>query len=208
MVYRSSLKPYYQLRRSKRRKTRTIHSQGNPQLLHPRSIPIAFLFFHISVELTLSRLTYVRVVENIGRVTKRTRNVDSRCSDSCTVTIMPRSWIGFMHIEISVSNFPNPTFPTNDPPAMVSTEISYGLFLADHQILDLLESELLILPAIMCQNLRGPTLWHLRGCLHAGISRDDVEQIQQCIEMIARFAKRPVDNVGRVSDVKDEMHNM
>lgn len=32
--------------------------------------------------------------------------------------------------------------------AFISTKISYGLFLADHQILNLLGSELVILPAI------------------------------------------------------------
>ena len=92
--------------------------------------------------------------------------------------------------------------------AFISTEISYGLFLADHSILDLAESELVILPAIMCQNLPGPTLWHLRGCLRAGVSAVDTERIQQCIEMIARYAERPIDKIGRVEDVKEELHDV
>ncbi|MCJ1476133.1 hypothetical protein MMC13_004798 [Lambiella insularis] len=89
----------------------------------------------------------------------------------------------------------------------ISDEISYGLFLSDHQILDLAESELVILPAIMCQNLKGPTLWHLRGCVRAGISLADTELIQQAIELIATFAGKTLD-VGRVGDIKDEMHNL
>ena len=87
--------------------------------------------------------------------------------------------------------------------AFVSTDISYGLFLSDHQILDLPESELVILPAIMCQNLRGPTSWHLRGCVRAGITRPEVEQIQQVIERIAAYAGRKLDNIERVADVED-----
>jgi hypothetical protein len=91
--------------------------------------------------------------------------------------------------------------------AFISTEISYGLFLADHSIINLVESELVILPAIMCQNLPGPTLWHLRGYLRAGVSAVDTERIQQCIEMIARYAERPIDKIGRVEDVKEELHD-
>ena len=79
--------------------------------------------------------------------------------------------------------------------------------MADHQILDLIESELVIFPAIMCQNLRGPALWHLRGCVRAGISPDDTELIQQAAEMIATFAGRTIE-VGRVSDIKEEMHGL
>jgi hypothetical protein len=90
----------------------------------------------------------------------------------------------------------------------VSTEISYGLFLSDHSIIDLTESELVILPAIMCQNLPGPTLWHLRGCIRAGISPDDTDAIQQCIRMVAAYANRPVDKIGTVADIKDELHNV
>ena len=72
----------------------------------------------------------------------------------------------------------------------------------------LAESELVILPAIMCQNLSGPTLWHLRACIRAGISPADTERIQQCIELVADYANRPVDKVGRVVDIKDELYNI
>jgi hypothetical protein len=90
----------------------------------------------------------------------------------------------------------------------ITADISYGLFISDHSIINLVESELVILPAIMCQNLPGPTLWHLRGCVRAGISAQDVEKIHQCIEMIATFAERPLDRIGRVSDIKEELYNI
>lgn len=55
--------------------------------------------------------------------------------------------------------------------------------------------------------LSGPTMWHLRGCVRAGISVDDVESIQQAIETIAKFSGKTLD-VGRVGDIKDEMHDL
>ena len=90
--------------------------------------------------------------------------------------------------------------------AFISNEISYGLFLSDHQILDLLESELVILPAILCQDLALPAMWHLRGCVRAGISPDDTELIQQASEMVAAFAGKTL-HVGRVTGIEEEMHS-
>ncbi|KAF2096334.1 hypothetical protein NA57DRAFT_58254 [Rhizodiscina lignyota] len=87
----------------------------------------------------------------------------------------------------------------------ISTNISYGFFLSDLSTLSMLETELVVMPAILCQNLPGPTLWHLRCCVRVGISREDVEKMHQCIEAIAKFANRPVDQVGRVKDVQDDM---
>ena len=56
----------------------------------------------------------------------------------------------------------------------------------------------------MCQNLPGPTLWHLRACVRAGISVEDVELVQQAIEMVAEWAGKRLE-VGRVEDVREEM---
>ncbi|KAK3366679.1 hypothetical protein B0T24DRAFT_534698, partial [Lasiosphaeria ovina] len=47
----------------------------------------------------------------------------------------------------------------------ISVNVSYGLFLSDHLILRMQETELVVLPAIMTQSLHGPTYWHLRACL-------------------------------------------
>jgi hypothetical protein len=90
---------------------------------------------------------------------------------------------------------------------MISNEISYGLFLGNFQILGEISSELVILPAVLCQNLRLPTRQHLRRCLQLGIKKDDIEQIHRCVEMIARFCERPVDNVERISDIPDNIYS-
>ena len=92
------------------------------------------------------------------------------------------------------------------PVAWLSTDISYGLFLADHNTLDIVESELVILPAIMCQGLATSTKWHLRGCLRVGCTRDEVECMQQAIEHIAATCGKELKGLPRVSDIPtDEM---
>jgi hypothetical protein len=88
--------------------------------------------------------------------------------------------------------------------AWLSTNISYGLFLADHNILDIVESELVILPAIMCQGLAPSTKWHLRGCLRVGCTRDEVESIQQAIEHIAGTCGKQLRGLPRVGDITDD----
>ncbi|KAF2257360.1 hypothetical protein BU26DRAFT_527405 [Trematosphaeria pertusa] len=86
----------------------------------------------------------------------------------------------------------------------ISTDISYGLFLADHSVLDIAESELVILPAIMCQNLAPSTKWHLRGCLRVGLTREEVESIQQCVERIAAACGKELKGLPRVCEIPDE----
>ncbi|CAN9279977.1 unnamed protein product [Alternaria alternata] len=68
-----------------------------------------------------------------------------------------------------------------------SKQITYGLYLSDHSILNDVETELTVLSGIMIQNLPRETAWHLRGTRRIGVSRDDVETIQQCIELVANF---------------------
>ncbi|KAM7195833.1 hypothetical protein V8F33_006482 [Rhypophila sp. PSN 637] len=84
----------------------------------------------------------------------------------------------------------------------ISVNVSYGLFLSDHRILNMQETELVVLPAIMTQNLRGPTYWHLRACLRVGIEPDEVEAIHQAIEAVAGYGGKTLD-VQRVKDVDD-----
>lgn len=88
--------------------------------------------------------------------------------------------------------------------AWLSTDISYGLFLADHSVLNISESELVILPSIMCQNLKAATYWYLRGCLRVGFTHGEVESILQSIEILAKACGKSLYNVGRILDVVDE----
>jgi Carboxymuconolactone decarboxylase family len=94
-------------------------------------------------------------------------------------------------------------------PELVWTEISviYGLFLSDHEILSAVETELVILSAIMCQGFRAPTIWHLRGLRRLGVSEEDVELVQKVVEAVAMWAGKSVEGWPRVTDVPDKILN-
>ena len=63
---------------------------------------------------------------------------------------------------------------------------------------------MVILPAIMCQNLAGATHWHLRGCLRVGLDRSEIEQLQRTIESVAQACGKSLDKVGRIADVESD----
>lgn len=73
------------------------------------------------------------------------------------------------------------------------------------QILNGVETELVVLSGIMLQNLARETGWHLRGTRRIGVSRDDVELIQQQIEKVAKFCGLTLDRVPRVKDIEHEV---
>ncbi|KAF2480018.1 hypothetical protein BDY17DRAFT_329933 [Neohortaea acidophila] len=87
----------------------------------------------------------------------------------------------------------------------LSIEITYGLYLSDHSILDAVDTELVVLSGIMIQNLKTETGWHLRGTRRIGVSFDDVELIQQCIEKVATFCGLQLTRVPRVRDIEHEV---
>jgi uncharacterized alpha-E superfamily protein len=66
-----------------------------------------------------------------------------------------------------------------------SKQITYGLYLSDHSILNDVETELTVLSGIMIQNLPRETAWHLRGTRRIGVSMEDVETLQQCVRIFA-----------------------
>jgi hypothetical protein len=63
----------------------------------------------------------------------------------------------------------------------ISEQITYGLYLSDHRILDGVDTELVVLPGLMLQNLRRETGWHLRGIRRIGVKGEDVERIWECV---------------------------
>ncbi|MDI1487979.1 MAG: hypothetical protein OHK93_007253 [Ramalina farinacea] len=65
----------------------------------------------------------------------------------------------------------------------ISQNITYGLYLSDHSILDGIETEIVVLSGIMMQNLARETGWHLRGTRRVGVSKEDTETIQQCVSL-------------------------
>lgn len=87
----------------------------------------------------------------------------------------------------------------------ISRQITYGFYLSDHSILTPIETELVTLSGIMIQNLPLETAWHLRGTRRVGISKEDVEQIQHCVEMVAAFGGTRLHRVPRVADIENEV---
>jgi len=65
----------------------------------------------------------------------------------------------------------------------INHEITYGLFLGDMSILGPVDTEMVVLAGIMIQNLPTETAWHLRGMRRVGVSREDVEVVQQCVSV-------------------------
>ena len=145
----------------------------------------------------------------IGKLMKITTSAVSLFLKHFMAMIMTESGHHSAHTEIYVSipHFSQLSRLRLTPlAAWLSTDISYGLFLADHNTLDIIESELVILPAIMCQGLVPSTKWHLRGCLRVGCTREEVECIQQVIEHIAKTCGKQLQGLPRVSDIPtDEM---
>lgn len=72
---------------------------------------------------------------------------------------------------------------TRAPLVWISQNITYGLYLSDHSILDGIETEIVVLSGIMMQNLARETGWHLRGTRRVGVSKEDTETIQQCVSL-------------------------
>ncbi|KAK4690551.1 hypothetical protein P7C71_g6261, partial [Lecanoromycetidae sp. Uapishka_2] len=89
--------------------------------------------------------------------------------------------------------------------AWISANITYGLYLSDHSILDAIDTEMVVLSGIMIQNLKKETGWHLRGTRRVGVTQEDVEMIQQCIELVAAFAHVRLNKVPRVADIEHEV---
>jgi hypothetical protein len=75
----------------------------------------------------------------------------------------------------------NETFNSHRDFGWISREITYGLYLSDHRILDGVESELVVLSGIMVQDLPKMTAWHLRACRRIGFSQADCERVQTCV---------------------------
>jgi hypothetical protein len=84
----------------------------------------------------------------------------------------------------------------------ISTEITYGLYLSDHTILDEIETQMVVFPGIMIQNLKTETHWHIRGTRRIGVPREDMEVIYHSVEIVADFLKLSLDRVPRPADVE------
>ncbi|KAL4802141.1 hypothetical protein BDV18DRAFT_147579 [Aspergillus unguis] len=87
----------------------------------------------------------------------------------------------------------------------LSTEITYGLFLSDRQVLDDVDTQMVVLPAIMSQNLPIETHWHIRGTRRLGVPIEDVKIVTECVKIVADFYGTKLDKVPSVEDVEKDV---
>ncbi|KAK8069421.1 hypothetical protein PG994_006037 [Apiospora phragmitis] len=89
--------------------------------------------------------------------------------------------------------------------AWISQNITYGLYLSDRQVLDDLGTEVIVLAAIMIQNLPKETRWHIRGIRRLGVSVDDVKVVWNAVQTIAQFLGVKLHRVPTVEEVEKEV---
>lgn len=87
----------------------------------------------------------------------------------------------------------------------LSMEITYGLFLSDRQVLDDLDTQMVVLPAIMSQNLPNETHWHIRGTRRLGVPIEDVRIVTECVKTVAEFYGIKLDKVPSVEEVEKDV---
>lgn len=113
------------------------------------------------------------------------------------------AWLKRLYAENTSSLFS--LFKTHRDFEFWLTDIIYGLHLSDRQILDDLDTQLVILPALMGQNLPRETYWHIRGTRRLGISKEDVGMVCECVHQIAQFCEVKLDRVPAVDDVDEDL---
>ncbi|KAL4895188.1 hypothetical protein BDV59DRAFT_160706 [Aspergillus ambiguus] len=87
----------------------------------------------------------------------------------------------------------------------LSMDITYGLFLSDRQVLDDVDTQMVVLPAIMSQNLKVETHWHIRGTRRLGLPKEDVQIVWDCVQLVAKFFGATLDKVPTVEDVEHDV---
>lgn len=87
----------------------------------------------------------------------------------------------------------------------ISTEITYGLYLSDRQVLDDLDTEIVVLVGIMIQNLQLETHWHIRGTRRIGVSLEDVKKLVGCVKQVGDFMGTKLDRVPSPDEVEGDV---
>jgi hypothetical protein len=87
----------------------------------------------------------------------------------------------------------------------ISERITYGLYLSDRQVLDDVETEMVVLPGIMIQNLKRATHWHIRGTRRLGVSAHDVKLVWDSVQLIAEYLGLKLNRVPTVEQVESDV---
>jgi hypothetical protein len=87
----------------------------------------------------------------------------------------------------------------------ISKEITYGLYLSGREVLDDIETELVVVGGIMVQNLWKETWWHIRGTRRVGVELEDMRVVYGCIEHVAQYCGVKLDRVPTVDEVEPDV---
>lgn len=84
----------------------------------------------------------------------------------------------------------------------------YGWNLSYTDILNFPSTELCLVAALILQNLRMEVLWHLRGALRSGISREVVQNVHQVCLRIAKDADIRTNKVPTLEEVSEHTNEL
>ncbi|CAM6103568.1 unnamed protein product [Calypogeia fissa] len=87
---------------------------------------------------------------------------------------------------------------------MLTVEVHYGWNLSECTVLDFKSTEMVILAALIPQNARAETLWHLRGCRRAGWSDESIRSVRDvCLQLANRLGCR-TSKIPTLEDVRED----
>ncbi|CAI7677699.1 unnamed protein product [Penicillium discolor] len=84
-------------------------------------------------------------------------------------------------------------------------DITYGLLLSDRQVLDDVDTEMVVLPAVMGQDMPRMIYWHIRGTRRLGISKKDVQMVMECVHLVVEACGVTLKQVPSVDDVDGDL---
>ena len=87
----------------------------------------------------------------------------------------------------------------------LSKHITYGLYLGDRQVLDDLDTEMVVFPSIMSQNLKTETWWHIRGTRRIGVSIEDTKAVYNVIKDVNAHFGVTLNKVPTVDEVEHDV---
>ncbi|KAJ9474392.1 putative carboxymuconolactone decarboxylase [Pseudozyma hubeiensis] len=89
----------------------------------------------------------------------------------------------------------------------LTIQINYGFTLSCEHVIGWKLTELLVLAALVGRNCRAEVLWHMRGALRAGWSRDDVDSVRSTVKELARRLGVRTDKVPPLEEVKEDSND-
>ncbi|KAJ5793939.1 hypothetical protein N7457_000538 [Penicillium paradoxum] len=158
----------------------------------------------------LALLGFPRPTEALLNITKVISEEDTECSFTregwqCDSANHARGmeWLESIYAQNTEGLFD--LFKTHPDFAFWLADITYGLHLSDRQVLDDVDTEMVVLPAVMAQDLPRMTYWHVRGTRRLGISKEDVKMVMDCVHLIVQACGVTLRQMPTVDAVEEDL---